>query len=179
MTKEEARRKAKSLLKVRQEVDENLIVTTFNTKSYYTLAKNILAFYPLKSEPKILGLVKLALDEGKKVYFPKCVDSNLEFVRYKESSVFEKANKGVFEISNCTEVFDISTDETTLVLVPALAYKPDLSRLGRGGGYYDRFLASIHGLMNYTRVGLCYKCQLNLDFETEDHDQKVDTLISL
>ena len=60
-----------------------------------------------------------------------------------------------------------------LVLVPGLLFDRRGGRIGRGGGYYDRFLA---GLAGGERIGLIYD-ELFVDrVPTEDHDVAVDAV---
>lgn len=61
-----------------------------------------------------------------------------------------------------------------VVLVPALAFDSHCNRLGRGLGYYDRFLISSYGMK---KIGLAFKEQLyEKELPCEPHDQKVDFL---
>ena len=60
-----------------------------------------------------------------------------------------------------------------LVLVPGLLFDRRGFRIGRGGGWYDRFLA---GLAGGERIGLIYD-ELFVDrVPTEDHDVAVDAV---
>lgn len=60
------------------------------------------------------------------------------------------------------------------VIVPALCYDEEGYRLGRGGGYYDRFLESCPAF----RIGLCREALLVPRVPREAHDQRVDCLVT-
>ena len=82
-----------------------------------------------------------------------------------------------------------------LIFVPGLAFDKHGFRLGRGGGYYDRFLAGLCGKLfsadnsgmqksgtaqdkNVTLVGLCRSIQIVKKVPAEAHDIQVDFLMS-
>jgi 5-formyltetrahydrofolate cyclo-ligase len=56
-----------------------------------------------------------------------------------------------------------------------LAFTADGNRLGRGAGFYDRFLSTIPGYA--VKVGVCFAFQLVLEIPVECHDVKVDALV--
>jgi 5-formyltetrahydrofolate cyclo-ligase len=64
-----------------------------------------------------------------------------------------------------------------LVVVPMLGYSPSGHRLGYGGGYYDRTLASFkHPCRS---VGVCYtELELPADFAPEPHDVRLDFIVT-
>ncbi len=62
-----------------------------------------------------------------------------------------------------------------LILVPGLAFGADGSRLGRGRGFYDRFLATVPTAM---AVGVCFEFQCLSEMRLEPHDRKVNEIIS-
>jgi 5-formyltetrahydrofolate cyclo-ligase len=71
----------------------------------------------------------------------------------------------------------VPVSELDLILVPGLAFgASDGSRLGRGGGYYDRFLAS-PGL-RARRIGVACDWQVSDRVPCEDHDIRVQELIT-
>ena len=61
-----------------------------------------------------------------------------------------------------------------LIIVPGVAFTVEGSRLGLGGGYYDRFLAG-HAA---PRVGLAYEMQLVETLSGSAHDQSVDWIVT-
>ncbi|MCR9204243.1 MAG: 5-formyltetrahydrofolate cyclo-ligase [Halobacteriovoraceae bacterium] len=61
-----------------------------------------------------------------------------------------------------------------LLLIPGLAFDKSGGRLGRGKGFYDRFLAEFKGL----KVGICFEEQLINTVPREDHDVNVDFVVS-
>ncbi|MGF1657437.1 MAG: 5-formyltetrahydrofolate cyclo-ligase [Verrucomicrobiales bacterium] len=63
-----------------------------------------------------------------------------------------------------------------LVLIPGLAFDRRGGRLGRGGGWYDRALATLSPTA--IRVGICYTSQLINEVPTEPHDIRMHHLIT-
>lgn len=68
------------------------------------------------------------------------------------------------------------------VLVPGMAFTTDGRRLGRGGGYYDTFLAVFLRRFAKKRrqiktAGFCFPGQILQDIPVEPHDVKMDCLI--
>ena len=66
--------------------------------------------------------------------------------------------------------------EIDLVVCPGVAFTADGRRLGRGRGYYDRYLGdpTVRGF----RVGVCYAHQLVDDLPVEPHDVRMDRVIT-
>ena len=66
----------------------------------------------------------------------------------------------------------VAAAEVTLALVPGLAYDQTGTRLGRGGGHYDRWLAGCGG----PTLGLAYRDQTLKRVPREPHDVRVSHL---
>ena len=70
-----------------------------------------------------------------------------------------------------------------ILVVPMLSFDKNLYRLGYGGGYYDK---SINILKNYfkkekkffTTIGLAYSIQEEKKVPRENHDMKLDYIIT-
>lgn len=60
------------------------------------------------------------------------------------------------------------------VIVPGLAFTTSGQRLGRGGGYYDVFLASHSG----PRIALAYELQIVTELPLEAHDIRMDAIVT-
>jgi 5-formyltetrahydrofolate cyclo-ligase len=58
--------------------------------------------------------------------------------------------------------------------VPGLAFSLDGKRLGRGKGYYDRFLNE----NNVKAIALCYNEQIKDTIPTEEYDARVSLVIT-
>ena len=66
-----------------------------------------------------------------------------------------------------------------LVISPGLAFDRSLNRLGRGRGYYDRFLNSLDAAgRSYTALGLCMDCQLVDEVPVNARDKKMNALLT-
>lgn len=63
-----------------------------------------------------------------------------------------------------------------VVLVPGVAFTARGDRLGQGGGWYDRFLPTVRA--DARVIGVCFAEQILDDFPIEDHDVRVDQVIS-
>ena len=63
-----------------------------------------------------------------------------------------------------------------VIVVPGLGFTPDGVRLGRGGGWYDRFLARRR--TGCLAIGVCFGEQIRHDLPTEPHDELVDVVVT-
>lgn len=61
-----------------------------------------------------------------------------------------------------------------LVLVPGLGFTKEGERLGRGKGYYDRYLSSFSGVS----IGICFEEQIRNDVLALAHDEKVNYVVT-
>jgi 5-formyltetrahydrofolate cyclo-ligase len=70
----------------------------------------------------------------------------------------------------------VELSDIDCVCVPGLAFDAKGYRLGHGQGFYDRFLGQIP---HTYKIGVCFKYHLREELPREDHDIKVDRVISL
>ena len=66
--------------------------------------------------------------------------------------------------------------EIDLVVVPGVAFTAGGVRLGRGKGYYDRYLSQAE--FRGATVGVCYAHQLVGELPSEPHDVAVDCVVA-
>lgn len=62
------------------------------------------------------------------------------------------------------------------ILIPGLAFDLQGRRLGRGGGFYDRFLPRLRP--DAWRIGICWESQIVDEVPVEPHDQRVYTVVT-
>lgn len=70
----------------------------------------------------------------------------------------------------------IDPGELRAVLVPGLGFDRSGARLGRGAGFYDRYLPGIRP--ETLVIGVCFEVQVVEQVPTEAHDRLVDTLVT-
>src|SRR5690606_18813616 len=67
--------------------------------------------------------------------------------------------------------------EIDLILVPGLAFDTEGNRLGRGAGFYDRFLATREGAAP-PACGVCFEAQLVDRIPTEPWDVPMNAVVT-
>jgi 5-formyltetrahydrofolate cyclo-ligase len=63
-----------------------------------------------------------------------------------------------------------------IIIIPGVAFDSSCNRLGRGKGFYDRFLAKHQ--INAKLIGVCFDEQIVPEVPTEAHDFKLDMVIT-
>jgi 5-formyltetrahydrofolate cyclo-ligase len=63
------------------------------------------------------------------------------------------------------------------ILVPGLAFSRDGGRLGRGKGYYDRYLERLEGVDTIC-IGVCFNAQALDSVPIEEHDKKMAYILT-
>lgn len=135
----------------------------------------VFCFVSMPNEPNTLPLLQAALSQKKRLLVPKIIgDGVMQAVEIARIEELESSVMGILEPLNSEKTVDFS--EIDLALIPCLCASEDGVRLGKGGGYYDRFAEQFHG----TSVVMCadaflFPCGA---IPTEAHDAKVDYILT-
>ena len=128
-------------------------------------------YLPLAWEIDTQALIRIAFAQGKQVAVPVSgPDGQMEAVYIYRHTRLRPGRYGILEPETGGEI--LSPQDASLIIVPALAFDRRGVRLGRGGGYYDRWLARTRG----TSVGLCYAQYLFTCLPSQAHDRRVDAI---
>lgn len=135
-------------------------------------AKVVMLYNSLGDEVYTHKLIRLLSERGKRILLPVVIgDTEMEVRELSENTDFEESSYGIMEPKG--KAFT-NFDEITFALVPGMGFDKDYNRLGRGKGYYDRFLPL---LTKAYKVGICFPFQVLDKVPTDEFDKKVDELI--
>jgi 5-formyltetrahydrofolate cyclo-ligase len=155
--------------------------------SLWQKAVSVLLFLSIDREIDTGPLLDLAFCGGKKVFVPRVEGENLRFCRI--ASPAGPWVCGPFGIREPPAPGTEAPGFPALIIVPGLAFDREGRRLGRGGGYYDRFLAGLDekkpagggpghagAKPEYSVAGLCLDCQIVDQVPVDEHDRKMDMI---
>ncbi len=140
----------------------------------------IATFIALKSEPNLAPLLSAPPHTGGRFAVSRVTpEDRLEFRLLECKSQLQRGEHGFLEPDpeKCPIVDAADID---LVLTPGVAFDPNnFTRLGRGKGHYDRFLATLRASRKQpaTVLGIAYQLQL-VEVPAESHDQPMDGLVT-
>jgi 5-formyltetrahydrofolate cyclo-ligase len=133
--------------------------------------ETVALFAPQPDEPNLRLLERFRLWTSRTILFPKIDAANLAFA---PAETWEELQPGAFGL--LTPIRAASSSVPQLVLVPGLAFTRQGNRLGRGAGFYDRYLAGL-GPATLT-VGVAFHLQLLEELPREDHDFCVQAVVT-
>lgn len=139
-------------------------------------ARTVLMFLSIADEVDTFPIIADALAAGKTVAVPK-VDRKRKVMNATVLRDLERdLVPGVFGILEPRGREVVEPGAIDFVLVPARGFDLSGNRLGRGGGYYDRYMA--HPAFRATRCGIAFAAQV-LDAVPHDaHDLPVQLLVT-
>ncbi|MCK5451769.1 MAG: 5-formyltetrahydrofolate cyclo-ligase [Candidatus Omnitrophica bacterium] len=144
----------------------------------FEVARTVMIYVSLPTEVNTGYFIKKALERGKKVVVPY-IEPNSNTIIATELKTIEDLEKGPLGIYQPKEGLKdkIPIGEIDLLVVPAIAYDKSNMRLGRGKGYYDRFLSRVE-LNSVKTIGVAFNFQI-IDYLPRDpHDKPVSLVIT-
>lgn len=142
----------------------------------YRKAKRVLLFVSKPIEIDTHPLIRTALQQGKQVLLPRCLDEqgHMEFFVIQSWDDLMPGLYGLLEPDpkrcRCIQTFH----PTDFCLVPGFSFDAQGYRLGFGKGYYDRFLSRFTGVT----AGACYHCCITKALPHGRYDRPVDYLFT-
>ncbi len=134
----------------------------------------VAGYWPLGTEIDIRPLLSRMWERGAVCSLPVIVEGGLlAFRRWEPGDDAEEGERGTMHPPASAPVID-----PEILFIPILAVDDAGTRLGRGGGYYDRTLAALRQRHPVTAVGVGYAVQHVADLPHEPHDQPVDWVLT-
>ena len=130
-------------------------------------SKDILFYDAFEKEVQTRGMIKRAVDMGKRVFLP------ITDFKNKNILITEFTNKGKSGevIPHINLMYGIG-----MVIVPGVAFDESGSRIGFGRGFYDRFLYRLSG--DVKTIGLAFDFQVVGKIPVDSHDFIIDKVIT-
>lgn len=135
----------------------------------------LLSFVGRPDEVNTLPLLEKALERGKKLYVPAVdpLKKEIRLLMLKSINELKPGPFGILEPPFRAERVGVP-EKLDLVLVPGLGFDSQGTRLGRGEGYFDRFLKQAS---NAYKIGLAFECQRVGKIPSEAQDVPMDEII--
>jgi 5-formyltetrahydrofolate cyclo-ligase len=173
MTKQELRKMIRQR-KQQHSVDESsAFINRLKDNSHFLHAHTLLLYSALPDEVPTQTLIDELVAQGKTVLLPRVVsDTDMELRRYSGPADLQQGAFGIMEPTG-----ELFTDYAAIdvAIIPGMAFDDEGHRLGRGKGYYDRFLAKLSPTTY--KIGLCFSWQRVDHVPTDDHDIPMDEVI--
>jgi 5-formyltetrahydrofolate cyclo-ligase len=145
--------------------------------SRFVEASSVMLYMPLRSELDVTPLAQAALRHGKRVSVPRTDAEHGTLaaigIESLDAGSMPEDAMGVRTPASGPEVAPESLD---LVVVPGVAFDRTGHRLGRGAGYYDRFLSRLSP--RTATAGICFDEQLVDSVPHAEHDRTVDCVFT-
>jgi 5-formyltetrahydrofolate cyclo-ligase len=193
-SKKNLRFKIRSLLK--EKYSDEKIRLQFSEKAvkkiedapFFKESEIVLSFIPLGTETEVFPLIFSAWKSGKKVCVPRVLSGTfqMDFYFLEETvpleSQLEKGAFGILEPGKDLKKLELNKslkDKKILMIVPGLAFDRKGRRLGKGKGFYDRYIPQIKKTeCSLFTAGICFEEQLQEEVPFEETDFVLDSVVT-
>ena len=141
----------------------------------FRASRRPLLFVSLPDEFDTRPIVGAALEDGKRVFLPRTRPEE-KSMRFFALEALDGLRVGAYGIEEPPEGEEADPGSLDFILLPGRAFDRRGNRLGRGGGFYDRFLSDPR--VRAVRCGAAYDCQVLDEIPVSPTDMPVDILIT-
>jgi len=156
------------------------LCTQLTNSNLYQAATTILCYAALPTELSLDPLINHALQNNKTVCLPAIDWDKKTMHPVQIQSLQKDLHIGQYALrspnAHCTPIPDA---QITLALIPGLAFNHACQRLGRGAGFYDRWIESrLQCGTQPSLIGVCFDEQLIEQIPTDPHDQPMHQVVT-
>lgn len=169
MTKQELRLQMREAFKLHKDENGAEIWDRIEALPEFTGAHTILIYMALPDEVPTQGFID-RWNGTKRFVIPQVRGLDLGLKEYDP----ERLAPGYRDISEPTdEALDVRPEEIDLALIPGVAFDRKGHRMGRGKGFYDRFLPALH----CPTVAVCQRWRIVESVPTDPWDRTIDIIL--
>lgn len=150
---------------------DNLIKNNLLKNEVILKSQNILVYLSKEYEVDTYKIIEELFKINKNIYAPRVIDNTMEFYKLEN---LDNIKLGKYNIYEPTSNIKFKNNVSSCMIVPGLLFDKSNNRLGYGGGYYDKYLSNL----DIYKIGICYSCFLINKIDTENHDIKMDLVIT-
>ncbi len=139
-------------------------------------SKTIMIYISKDFEVETKEIIEKLLSFNKTIAVPVTNNEEIKIFRLDKLNNLKTGRFGILEPS---PIKPIKIKELDLIIVPGVAFDPSGNRIGRGKGYYDRFLFRVRELNKEAQImSLAYQSQIVDTIPSQKHDIKVNKIIT-
>lgn len=155
------------------------IVERFMGLPEYEAAETVMFYVDVRAEVRTRHALPTALESGKRIVIPYCVDGLLELFHLESMDELETGMYRILEPR--ADLRDVAAkrpevSELDLIMVPGVAFDREGGRTGHGKGYYDKLLE--HAPASSPLVALAFECQMFPEIPMQPHDIYMDRVVT-
>lgn len=155
----------------KRELDEALCRQLLSLPEF-SAPRTVYAYASLSWEPDTWEILRALLSRGFRLALPRVEGREMRFYFVPDLKELSQSSMKIWEPKADAVPAD---DSEALVLVPGMAFSREGARLGKGGGFYDRFLAAEP---DHKTIALAYGFQLMEQIPTGVYDRPVDQIVT-
>lgn len=199
LTKTELRKAVRQLKKQHTQEELKALSTVITGKlldlDIIKDADTVMLYCSLPDEVYTMDMIHRLHEEGKEIVLPKVIsDCEMELREYDGDADLEVGSFGIME--PCGKLFT-DYEDIDVAVIPGMAFDKNGNRLGRGKGYYDRFLNAAgkrgvnekcesgkcrngkcgNGKGNTNKIGICFPFQFVDAVPADKHDNRMDMVV--
>ncbi|MEP0428552.1 5-formyltetrahydrofolate cyclo-ligase [Rhodopirellula bahusiensis] len=145
----------------------------------YQSAQCVMWYIDVRSEVRTRHALQPAIQSGKRIIVPFCVDGELELFHLESMQELSEGAYGILE--PCVELRHEASKRVTatdldLILVPGVGFDRRGGRVGHGKGYYDKLLRSVR--RDTALVAIAFECQMFDAIPMQPHDIFMDMVVT-
>jgi 5-formyltetrahydrofolate cyclo-ligase len=145
---------------------------------FYRAASAIVLYASKGNEVSTDKILTESLSSGRAVFYPRVDAASGTIVARRVRDIAELARGafGILEPPESADALEVSKFRPVIICVPGVAFGLEGQRLGRGGGYYDRFIGRMgDGAIS---VGLAYSFQLLDRIPETELDRRLNYILT-
>lgn len=168
-----------NLLDAQQKLDlSKLVISKLLELEQFKKATTVMSYISMNEEVDTRDFLQSCILMGKILCVPHIDLTDRGIMHAVQITDIESQLKvgsyGILEPKDISK--KVEPSQIDLIIVPGIAFDMGKRRLGRGTGYYDRYLGDI--LPTTVKCALCFDHQIIEKVPVEDHDKCMDIIIT-